>query len=103
MARVNKKNARKQLATKAARKFAPATGGVKKPQRYKPGTSVLRAICKRQKSTELLVRELPFERLVRDISQDVKGSAPSEAGGLKRATIVPVDVLLARRIRGGCA
>nr|CAI5867855.1 unnamed protein product [Callosobruchus analis] len=31
---------RKQLATKAARKSAPATGGVKKPHRYRPGTVV---------------------------------------------------------------
>uniref|UniRef100_A0A3Q2PAZ9 Histone H2A/H2B/H3 domain-containing protein n=1 Tax=Fundulus heteroclitus TaxID=8078 RepID=A0A3Q2PAZ9_FUNHE len=30
---------RKQLATKAARKSAPATGGVKKPHRYRPGTN----------------------------------------------------------------
>uniref|UniRef100_A0A8B9B9G7 Histone H2A/H2B/H3 domain-containing protein n=1 Tax=Anser brachyrhynchus TaxID=132585 RepID=A0A8B9B9G7_9AVES len=30
---------RKQLATKAARKSAPATGGVKKPHRYRPGTA----------------------------------------------------------------
>ena len=29
---------RKQLATKAARKSAPATGGVKKPHRYRPST-----------------------------------------------------------------
>lgn len=29
---------RKQLATKAARKSAPITGGVKKPHRYRPGT-----------------------------------------------------------------
>ncbi|GMF67625.1 unnamed protein product [Aspergillus oryzae] len=28
---------RKQLASKAARKAAPSTGGVKKPHRYKPG------------------------------------------------------------------
>lgn len=28
---------RKQLATKAARKSAPSTGGVKKPHRYRPG------------------------------------------------------------------
>uniref|UniRef100_A0A8C3TL41 Histone H3 n=1 Tax=Catharus ustulatus TaxID=91951 RepID=A0A8C3TL41_CATUS len=28
---------RKQLATKAARKSAPATGGVKKPHRYRYG------------------------------------------------------------------
>ena len=37
---------RKQLATKAARKSAPATGGVKKPHRYRPGTVALREIPK---------------------------------------------------------
>ena len=35
---------RKQIATKAARKSAPATGGVKKPHRFKPGTVALREI-----------------------------------------------------------
>ena len=39
---------RKQLATKAARKSAPATGGVKKPHRYRPGTVALREIRKYQ-------------------------------------------------------
>eukprot|EP00804_Cyclotella_cryptica_P013392 CCRYP_005151-RA/>CCRYP_005151-RA protein AED:0.18 eAED:0.18 QI:0/0/0/0.5/1/1/2/0/63 len=33
---------RKQLATKAARKSAPAVGGVKKPHRYRPGAVALR-------------------------------------------------------------
>ena len=46
---------RKQLATKAARKSAPATGGVKKPHRYRPGTVALREIRRYQKSTELLL------------------------------------------------
>ncbi|MBA0691828.1 hypothetical protein Goari_009437, partial [Gossypium aridum] len=55
---------RKQLATKAARKSAPTTGGVKKPHRYRPGTVALREIRKYQKSTELLIRKLPFQRLV---------------------------------------
>uniref|UniRef100_A0A8C6TU78 Si:dkey-108k21.24 n=1 Tax=Neogobius melanostomus TaxID=47308 RepID=A0A8C6TU78_9GOBI len=52
---------RKQLATKAARKSAPATGGVKKPHRYRPGTVALREIRRYQKSTELLIRKLPFQ------------------------------------------
>jgi len=56
---------RKQLASKAARKSAPSTGGVKKPHRYKPGTVALREIRRYQKSTELLIRKLPFQRLVR--------------------------------------
>ncbi|XP_075061926.1 histone H3-like [Mixophyes fleayi] len=63
---------RKQLATKAARKNAPATGGVKKPHRYRPGTVALREIRRYQKSTELLIRKLPFQRLVREIAQDFK-------------------------------
>ena len=61
------KDPRKQLATKAARKSAPATGGVKKPHRYRPGTVALREIRRYQKSTELLIRKLPFQRLVREI------------------------------------
>ena len=48
---------RKQLATKAARKSAPATGGVKKPHRYRPGTVALREIRRYQKSTDLLIRK----------------------------------------------
>ena len=41
---------RKQLATKAARKSAPATGGVKKPHRYRPGTVALREIRRYQRA-----------------------------------------------------
>ena len=60
------------MATKAARKSAPSTGGVKKPHRYRPGTVALREIRRYQKSTELLIRKLPFQRLVREIAQDFK-------------------------------
>ena len=116
---------RKQLATKAARKSAPATGGVKKPHRYRPGTVALREIRRYQKSTELLIRKLPFQRLVREIAQDFKTdlrfqgsavlalqeSAEAYLVGLfedtnlaaihaKRVTIMPKDIQLARRIRG---
>ena len=62
---------RKQLANKAARKTAAVTassGGVKKPHRFRPGTVALREIRKFQKSTELLIRKLPFQRLVREIA-----------------------------------
>ncbi|CAH2018767.1 unnamed protein product [Acanthoscelides obtectus] len=105
---------RKQLATKAARKSAPATGGVKKPHRYRPGT----------KSTELLIRKLPFQRLVREIAQDFKTDLRFQSSAVmalqeaseaylvglfedtnlcaihaKRVTIMPKDIQLARRIR----
>uniref|UniRef100_A0A4W2EUD1 Core Histone H2A/H2B/H3 domain-containing protein n=1 Tax=Bos indicus x Bos taurus TaxID=30522 RepID=A0A4W2EUD1_BOBOX len=66
------------LATKAARRSAPSTGGMKKPHRYRPGTVTLREIRSYQKSTELLIRKLPFQRLVRDIAQDLKTSALPE-------------------------
>ena len=62
---------RKHLATKAVRKSAQATGGVKKPHRYRPGTVALRGIRRYQKSTELLIRKLPLQRL---IVQDFKTS-----------------------------
>ena len=63
---------RKQLATKNPRKNPPKTGGVKKPHRFRPGTVALREIWRYQKSTELLIRKLPFNRLVREIAQDIK-------------------------------
>jgi len=49
---------RKQLATKAARKSAPAVGGVKKPHRYRPGTVALREIRRYQKSIKNVFSEV---------------------------------------------
>ena len=43
-------------------KKLPATGGVKKPHRYRPGTVALHEIRKYQKSTDLLIRKLLFQR-----------------------------------------
>ncbi|KAL0238223.1 hypothetical protein GEMRC1_012696 [Eukaryota sp. GEM-RC1] len=76
------KTPRKHLAHKAARKAAPATGGIKKPHRYRPGTVALREIRKYQKSTELLIRKLPFQRLVREIAQEFKGELRFQATGI---------------------
>ena len=36
-------------------------------RRYRPGTVALRQIRKYQTSTELLIRKLPFQRLVREV------------------------------------
>ena len=119
------KQPRKQLATKAARKSAPATGGVKKPHRYCPGTVALREIRRYQKSTDLLIRKLPFQRLVREVAQDINNKLRFQSTTLlalqeaseaylvelfedtnlcaihaKRVTIMPKDMQLARRIRG---
>ena len=46
-------------------------GKVKKPYRYRPGTVALRQIRKYQKSTELLIRKLPFQRLVKEVVREL--------------------------------
>nr|XP_012331934.2 histone H3.3-like [Aotus nancymaae] len=119
------KTPRKQLATKAARKTVPSTGGVKKPHRYRPGTVALREIRCHQKSTKLLIRKLPFQSLVRKIAQDFKTDLCSQStaiGALQgaseadlvgpfedtnlcaihatRVTIMPKDTQLACHTRG---
>lgn len=73
---------RKQLATKTSRKAAPTIGGVKKPHRFRPGTVALREIRRYQKSTELLIRKLPFQRLVREIAQDYKTDLRFQASAI---------------------
>ena len=49
----------------------PPTGGVRKRRRFRPGTRALLQIRKYQKSTELLIRKLPFQRLVREVVQEM--------------------------------
>jgi len=41
---------------------------MKKPHRFRPGTVALREIRRYQKTTELLIRKLPFQRVVREIA-----------------------------------
>lgn len=115
-----------QLVTKAALRSAPQIGGIKRPHRYRPGTVALREIRRFQRCTDLLIRKLPFQRLVRQIAQDFETDLrfqSSAVGALqeaceaylvglfedanvcaihaKRITIMPQDMQLARRIRGG--
>ena len=117
------KQPRGQYQTKAARKRNPT--GVKRPHRYRPGTVALREIRRYQKSTDLLVRKLPFQNLVRQISMDfmrdlrfqnnallsLQEASESYLVGLfedtnlcalhaKRVTIKAKDIQLVRRIRG---
>jgi histone H3 len=117
---------RKQLALKAIhRTSGPITGGVKRRHRYRPGTVALREIRKYQKSTNTLIRKLPFQRLVREIAQNLTSNIHFQSTALlalqeaaeaylvalfadtnlcaihaKRVTIMPKDIQLARRIRG---
>merc|ERR1711957_341094 len=64
------KHPRKHIAAKAATK--KAAGGVKRPHRFRPGTVALGEIRRFQKSTELLIRKLPFQRLVREIASEYR-------------------------------
>eukprot|EP01083_Nonionella_stella_P016001 44744_1 len=119
---------RKHVASKSAKKkTASLRGGYlkKKSHRFRPGTVALREIRRYQKSTELLIRRLPFQRLVREIAQDFKTDLRFQASAIlalqesaeaylvglfedsnlcaihgKRVTIMPKDIQLARRIRG---
>ena len=93
--------------------------------RYRPGTVALREIRRYQKSTELLIRKLPFQRLVREIVVNMKKDVRFQGSALmalqesaeaylvglfedtnlcaihaKRVTIMVKDIQLARRIRG---
>ena len=97
----------------------------KKPHWYRLGTVALHEICRFQKSMELLIRRLPFQRLVREIAQDFKGRLNFASGEIlalqeaaeaylislfedtnlcaihaKCITIMPKDIQLARCIRG---
>merc|ERR1712139_732505 len=65
---------RKHLASKAARKSAGSIVGSKPVVRFRPGTVALREIRKYQKSTELLLRKGPFQRLVRELAEQEGGT-----------------------------
>jgi histone H3 len=99
---------------------------IRKKRRFRPGTVALREIRRYQKSTVLLIRKLPFSRLVREVSNSLTSEpyrwtaeailALQEmtedtivhlledtnlcAIHAKRITIMPKDMKLARRIRG---
>ena len=98
---------------------------MKKPHRYRPGTVALREIRRFQKTTELLIRKAPFQHVVREQTlfknkdlrfQSLAVLALHEASeaymvGMfedtnlaalhaKRVTIMPRDILLARRLCG---
>ena len=100
-------------------------GRLVKPHRYRAGTAALKDIRHFQKTTALLIRRLPFQRLVREIAQDFKTDLRFQSVAIlclqeateahliglledsnlcaihaRRVTIMPRDIKLARRIRG---
>jgi histone H3 len=131
------------MAKSARKTLPPSTGGVKRPHCYKPGkhirrptvtdtdtyvttgTVALREIRRYQRTTELLIRKLPFQRLVREIAQDFKSDLRFQSSAIgalqeateaclvslfedtnmcaihaRRVTIQCKDMQLARRLRG---
>ncbi|KAK2180588.1 hypothetical protein NP493_437g05009 [Ridgeia piscesae] len=101
------------------------TGGIKRPSRYRPGALALKEIRKYQRSDSLLIKKLPFQRLVKELVQavtmDLKmqglaimalqeaceaylvgvfGDANLCAIHAKRVTVMPKDMQLALRLRG---
>ena len=71
-----KQNAKRDEARsrgRAPRRSAPATDTsvAKRGYRKRPGTGALQEIRRMQKSTDLLIRKLPFQRLVRELAQEV--------------------------------
>ena len=90
------KTPRKTIATKAhskgakkkskarfsAKKRGEGAPGIKRTSRFRPGTVALRDIKKYQKTTDLLLRRLPFQRLVREVTQAWKADTRFAAAAL---------------------
>ena len=97
--------------------------GVKKPHHYHPGTVALREIRCYQKATDLLIQKLPFQRLVREIANEINEHMRFQSTAIlalqeaaeayliklledanwcaihgKRVTIMPKDIQLGCRI-----
>ena len=117
----------KSAATKGVPPGSQRDGGKneKKSHRYHPGALALKEIRRYQKSTELLIRKIPFQRLVREVAQDFKTDLRFQSSAImalqeateaylvslfedsmlcaahaKRVTVMPRDLQLARRLRG---
>jgi histone H3 len=66
---------RLHLATKAAQGASQKAIAARKPHRWRPGMVAAREIRKFQKTTDLLIRKAPFQRVVREIIQQVSGKS----------------------------
>ncbi len=122
-----KASAKKSVGGKAAssKKVKTPKKAGKGGRRYKPGTVALREIRKIQKSTALLLKKAPFQRLVRSEGNTLKTSLKFKKTALaafqeaaeayatstlegavmlqlhrKRKTLVKKDIEYVRRIKG---
>ena len=114
------------VASKLTRQRALLAAQAPRRRRARPGEAAIREIRKYQRGTDLLIRKLPFQRLVREIMYDIikkdyrvqstallalQEASEAYLVGLfedtnllaihaKRVTIKRSDMVLARRIRG---
>jgi len=121
-----KASARKSKSPRKTVFPSPAKGSAQKKGRYRPGVKALKEIRFYQKNTDLLIRRLPFARVVKEVQtfvcpRDYRWQASAmmalqEAAEAhlvslfedaylctihaKRVTLMPKDMQLARRIRG---
>jgi len=118
-------NAPACLARAAARRATKAGSNPAVKRRNRPGTVALRDIRKFQRSGELLLSKLPFQRLAREVAQEYTNSPRFQASAVlalqkaaeaylvglfqdaqlcavhaKRVTVMSKDIQLARRICG---
>ena len=66
------KQPQKYLLHKLIRWNKTSTGGLKKPHRYQPGLVALREVRRYQQSTECLIKRTPFNKLIKEISQEYR-------------------------------
>lgn len=99
----------------------------RKPHRWRPGTVALREIRRYQKSTDLLLQKLPFQRLVRQSAAEHKADLRFQASAISalqeaaenyvtrlfekgnllalhasRTTVLPKDLVLAKEFMNTC-
>lgn len=97
--------------------------GNKSVKRYRPGVLALKEIRRYQKTTEMLIRTAPFQRLVKEVSQKFKADFRYQASALqalqeatesyiiglfedtnlcaihaRRVTIMPRDIQLVKKL-----
>jgi len=117
----------KQVGVAKGKGKSPGGAGTPGKRRYRPGTRALMEIRRYQKTTNLLIPKLPFSRVIREICDKVvpRGHLRFQSAALqalqeaseaylvtlfedsylcaihaKRVTLMPKDMVLARRIRG---
>lgn len=73
----------KSKSSKSSSSSRPVAGTIKKPHRYRPGVLALKEIRKYQKSADLLIRKLPFQRLVREIAHVLRNDLRFQSAALE--------------------